>query len=147
MKASINIDIGGTFTDCFVTYDGRVGKGKSSTTYYNMSVSFKKSMEAACEDLGLLLPDLLKETELIRYSTTLATNTLIEKTGPKLGLITTAGFEDTIHIGRARQWADGQELERGVNLARIVKPPSLIPRRMIVGITERVDVAGEVVIP
>lgn len=147
MGASINIDIGGTFTDCFVVHEGRLVKGKSSTTHYNLSVGFMRSIETACEGLGLTLGDVLAATDLIRYSTTLATNALIERSGPKLGLITTAGFEDTILIGRARQWADGRNMESKVNLSRIEKPVPLIPREMIVGVRERVDCTGEVIIP
>ncbi|MBU1670124.1 MAG: hydantoinase/oxoprolinase family protein [Actinobacteria bacterium] len=147
MGATIDVDIGGTFTDCFVVWDGRYGKGKSPTTHYQASIGFKNAITAAAESFGVGLADLLVDTEVIRYSTTIATNTLIEKTGPRLGLITTAGFEDTMLIGRGRQWADGLPTAEVRNQARAEKPEPLIPREMIVGVHERVDFEGEVVAP
>lgn len=83
---------------------------------------------------GLGLRDLLRQTEAVRYATTLGTNALIERTGPKLGLITTAGFEDTLFLGRARSWADGGSSKENKDLARIEKPRPLIPREMVAGL-------------
>ncbi|MFH1150746.1 MAG: hydantoinase/oxoprolinase family protein [Actinomycetota bacterium] len=147
MGATIDVDIGGTFTDCFVVWDDRYGKGKAPTTHYQASVGFKNAIVAAAEALGSSLEELLADTDLIRYSTTIATNTLIEKTGPRLGLITTAGFEDVMLIGRGRQWADGLTPAEIRNQARAKKPEPLVPRDMIVGIRERVDFDGDVVVP
>lgn len=147
MGATIDVDIGGTFTDCFVVWDERYGKGKAPTTHYQASIGFKNAIAAAAESFGVGLQELLSDTEVIRYSTTIATNTLIEKTGPRLGLITTAGFEDCLLIGRGRQWADGLPPAEIRNQARAKKPDPLIPRDMIVGVRERVDLEGEVIAP
>jgi N-methylhydantoinase A/acetophenone carboxylase len=83
----------------------------------------------------------------VRYSTTVAMNRLIERRGPRLGLMTTEGHEDAILIGRGAQWVDGTRLAERRNLAIQQKPVPLIPREMIVGIKERVDSAGAVVRP
>lgn len=147
MAITMDVDVGGTFTDCFVVKDGQVVISKSPTTYYNYSVCFMKALQEGAEKLGLSLEDALKETEAIRYSTTIGTNAIIERTGPKLGLITTAGFEDTIYIGRARQWADGGSVQDNKDLARIQKPLPLISRDMVVGVRERVDSFGNVIMP
>ncbi|RJP29885.1 MAG: hydantoinase/oxoprolinase family protein [Actinobacteria bacterium] len=147
MGATIDIDIGGTFTDCFVVWRDGYGKGKAPTTRYNASVGFKNAIAAAAESFDASMEELLADTDLIRYSTTIATNTLIERTGPKLGLITTAGFEDCIIVGRSRQWADGLTPSEIRNQARAEKPEPLIPREMIVGVRERVDYEGDVVMP
>ncbi len=96
---------------------------------------------------GLKLNDFLNQTDAVRYSTTIGTNALIERTGPKLGMITTAGFEDTIFLGRARSWADGMPSNENKDMSRINKPVSLISRDMIVGVRERVDSFGNVVCP
>jgi N-methylhydantoinase A/acetophenone carboxylase len=122
LGATIDVDIGGTFTDCFVVWDERYGKGKAPTTHYQASIGFKNAIAAAAESFGVELEELLSDTEVIRYSTTIATNTLIEKTGPRLGLITTAGFEDCLLIGRGRQWADGLPPAEVRNQARARKP-------------------------
>ncbi|MDP6561170.1 MAG: hydantoinase/oxoprolinase family protein, partial [Candidatus Binatia bacterium] len=147
MLNSINVDIGGTFTDCFVVYQGKTAEGKSSTTRYNLSVGFMKAIQDALKKLDVSLKEVLQETEIVRYCTTIATNTLIERKGPKLGLITTAGQEDSIFIGRGRQWCDGSTFEERRNLARVQKPQPLIPREMVVGVRERVDCKGQVIIP
>jgi N-methylhydantoinase A/acetophenone carboxylase len=147
MLNSINVDIGGTFTDCFIVYQGKIAEGKAPTTRYNLSVGFMGAIQDALKKLGIPLKEILRETQIVRYCTTIATNTLIERKGPKLGLITTAGQEDAIFIGRGRQWCDGFTFEERRNLARIEKPPPLIPREMVVGVRERVDCKGQVVIP
>ncbi len=72
---------------------------------------------------------------------------MIERTGPKLGLITTAGFEDTIYLGRARSWADRGSTKENKDLARIRKPDPLISRDMVVGVEERIDSFGNIIRP
>lgn len=147
MLSSINVDIGGTFTDCFIVYQGKTAEGKAPTTRYNLSVGFMRAIQDGLKKLGVAPKEALRETQVVRYCTTIATNTLIERKGPKLGLITTAGQEDAIFIGRGRQWCDGSTFEERRNLARIQKPQPLIPREMVVGVRERVDCKGQVLIP
>jgi N-methylhydantoinase A/acetophenone carboxylase len=143
----MGVDVGGTFTDCFMVVDGETAVIKVPTTYYDFSVCFFKALEEGAEMFGATLEDLLEDTASIRYSTTIGTNAIIERTGPKLGLITTAGFEDTIYIGRARQWADGGAITENKDLARIQKPVPLISQDMVVGVRERIDCFGQVVMP
>lgn len=148
MSFTLNIDIGGTFTDFFATTgDGGGRTTKTPTTHYDLSVGFMKGVKDLAKGQGLSLGDFLLDTEAVRYSTTIGTNALIERSGPKLGLITTAGFEDAIFLGRARSWADGGTSEDNKDLARINKPLPLISRDMVVGIRERMDSAGQAVCP
>src|SRR3990172_2866662 len=147
MGATVDIDIGGTFTDCVVVADGRMVRQKTPTTRYNLSVDFRRAIEGAAHELDLSLEELLAHVDVIRYSTSLAMNTLIERSGPKLGLITTAGDEHTMLIGRARQWADGLHPTEIKNMSRIRKPAPLIPFEMTVGVRERLDCFGHVIIP
>jgi N-methylhydantoinase A/acetophenone carboxylase len=144
----IGVDVGGTFTDfCMVSDDGRMRVAKTPTTHYDLAVGFMKGLKQLARESGSDLGALLGQVESIRYSTTVGTNALIERTGPKLGLITTAGFEDTIFIGRARSWADGGTAEANRDLARIVKPQPLIAPDMVVGVRARMDDNGKVVAP
>ena len=106
-----------------------------------------EAIAQAAERLGVDVERLLAETDIIRYSTTLAMNKLIERKGPKLGLLVTEGFEDTTLIGRGTQWADGIPVKHQRNIARIHRPEPLIPKEMIVGIKERVDSTGAVIRP
>jgi N-methylhydantoinase A len=147
MPATIDIDIGGTFTDCFMHYNNRIFTQKEPTTHYNLSVGLLNALKGVSRESGLTLNALLQETSVFRYSTTIAMNALIERKGPKLGLITTAGFEDTIYIGKGSQWAHGLTLEEQKKIVALKKPEPLIPRALTVGLRERVDCFGQVVIP
>ena len=91
--------------------------------------------------------ELLPDVGLVRYSTTVAMNRLIERKGPRLGLITTEGHEDSILIGKGAQWVDGTRVSERRNLAPQNKPEPLITRELIVGVKERVDSFGQVVRP
>lgn len=144
---SINVDIGGTFTDCFVYRENGLLHAKAPTTLYDLSVGFMQALGDAAEQAGIELDELLESVEILRYSTTLAMNRLIERKGPKLGLITTEGFEDITFIGRGGQWAVGVPNREVRCLPNASKPEPIIPRHMVVGVKERVDRVGEVLRP
>ena len=142
---SIDIDVGGTFTDLVLNYAGRTLVKKVPTTPYDLSVCFSKVIEEGANALGLKMDELLPSIDMIRYSTTIAMNRLIERKGPRLGLITTEGHEDVVLIGRGAQWIDGTRVAERRNLAVQRKPDPLIPRDMIVGVKERIDSRGNVI--
>jgi len=102
MKFTIDIDNGGTFTDGFFTNDARIEWVKVDTTPHDLTVCFLKCIEEGAAKFGLTLPQLLHETEVIRFSTTHATNTLLQRAGPRLGLIVTRGFEESLYSSAAR---------------------------------------------
>ena len=143
----VNVDVGGTFIDFYVGKDDRSISTKTPTTHYDLSVGFMRGLEECASKEGISLEGFLKDTEVIKYCTTLGTNALLELSGPKLGLITTRGFEDTIFIGRGRQWADGLPLADIQDITNINKPVPLIPRRLVVGVNERIDYKGAVIMP
>ena len=144
---SIDIDVGGTFTDLVLNYNGKSLIRKSPTTPYDLSVCFTRVIEEGAGALGLKIDELLPAIDMIRYSTTIALNRLIEKKGPRLGLITTEGHEDVVLIGRGAQWIDGTRVAERRNLSVQRKPDPLIPRDMIVGVKERVDSRGKIIRP
>jgi N-methylhydantoinase A/oxoprolinase/acetone carboxylase beta subunit len=144
---SIDIDVGGTFTDLVLNYNGISSIKKVPTTPYDLSVCFSRAIEEGAAALGLETEELLPSIDMIRYSTTIAMNRLIEKRGPRLGLITTEGHEDVVLIGRGAQWIDGTRVAERRNLAVQKKPDPLIPRDMIVGVKERIDSRGQVIRP
>jgi len=144
---AIDIDVGGTFTDMVLTYAGKSVVKKVATTPYDLSVCFSKVIEEGAGALGLKIDELLPAVDMIRYSTTLAMNRLIERRGPRLALITTEGHEDVVLIGRGAQWIDGTRVQERRNLAIQRKPDPLVPRDLIVGAKERVDSRGLVVRP
>jgi len=144
---SVDIDVGGTFTDLVLNFNGKSLIKKVPTTPYDLSVCFSRVIEEGAGALGLKIEELLPAVDMIRYSTTIAMNRLIERKGPRLGLITTEGHEDVVLIGRGAQWIDGTRVQERRNLAVQHKPHPLIPREMIVGVKERVDSRGEIIRP
>ena len=144
---SIDIDVGGTFTDLVLTMDGERHIAKCPTTPHDLSVGFLNTVEAGGDKVGLSVEELLPKIDIIRYSTTVALNRLLQRQGPRIGLLTTEGHEDAILIGRGAQWVDGKRVAERRNIATQNKPLPLIERDLILGVRERVDSAGTVVRP
>ncbi|MCZ7661772.1 MAG: hydantoinase/oxoprolinase family protein [Thermoleophilia bacterium] len=147
MTTTIDIDVGGTFTDCIVRRGEEILRAKSPTTGYNLSVGFSRAIEQAARAASLSMEELLEETDQIRYSTTLGTNTLIERKGARLGLLTTQGVEHTLFIGRVHQWGDGLLPQERRAVGRARSPEPLVSPDMVIGLRERLDCAGKVVVP
>ena len=62
---------------------------------------------------------MLREVDSVRYATTLGTNALIERRGPQVGAVVTAGFEATIPLSRGRGYGEGlDELARERHVQR-----------------------------
>jgi N-methylhydantoinase A len=144
---AINVDIGGTFTDAFVMDAERFATGKSQTTPHDLSLGFVAAVGEALERLGVDAGDAFRRAAHVTYATTVGTNALIERVGPRVGLITTRGQEDTLHLGRSRSWADGLAEADQLDRTRAHRPPDLVPRELRVGVPERVDCFGDVVMP
>src|SRR5438477_10539722 len=90
----IAIDTGGTFTDCVYLKDGALAVIKVLSTPEDPARSVLEAIRQIAPDAGIQ----------VRHGTTIGTNTLLERKGARVAFITTAGFEDTIAIGRqARQ--------------------------------------------
>ncbi|MCR3721948.1 MULTISPECIES: hydantoinase/oxoprolinase family protein [Prauserella salsuginis group] len=148
MGATMDVDIGGTFTDCLVTLDdGRTAAIKTPTTKHRLAAGFMKTVQQAAAEFDLTMEELLRRTDIVRYSTTVAMNTLIQRNGPKLALISTAGHEDVLRIARAASWTDSTLSQEIRNVAQIDKPAPLVERSLVVGARERVDCFGRVVQP
>src|SRR5580765_3247723 len=131
---SLGIDIGGTFTDV-VVYDhdtGRQWSRKVLTTHDDPVRAVVTGVGAILSD-GALEP---RHFTRVVHATTLFTNALIERKGAVAGLITTAGFGDTLEIGRERKF----ELY-DLNIA---KPEPLIPRDLRLEVSERTKADGSV---
>jgi N-methylhydantoinase A len=136
----IGIDIGGTFTD-FVIFDPRSGEIQ---TYKVLSTPADPA-QAVLDGLAALdsekgsAQNPMRPRRAIVHGTTVATNALLEGKGAKVALITTRGFRDVIQIGRQNR---PTLYDLNVKL-----PPSLVPDRLRLEITERVGRNGEVLIP
>jgi len=144
----IYIDTGGTFSDAVIIKgDGTFVTGKAPTTPEDLGICFFNCIENAAKRLGKSLKELLSSTELLGFGTTAGTNALLTRSGPKLGLITTKGFEDTTIIMKVLgRWA-GLSTAEQMHIAGTDRPEPIIPRRLIKGVTERIDSSGKVAIP
>ena len=144
----IGIDAGGTMTDTIlVDRDGHFKIGKAATTARNEAEGFLASAEDAAEAWGIGMHDLFAGLDVVLYSGTGMLNTLLSRTGRRLGLITTRGIEDMVLMGRGLQaWADYSYADR-LHAVTHHHPDPLVPRRRTHGVTERIDQFGDVVIP
>ena len=131
---SLGIDIGGTFTD-IVVYDharGRQLNRKILTTHDDPARAVAAGVAAL---LGRARVPPGEFTRVV-HATTLFTNALIERRGAVTGLLTTAGFADTLEIGRERKF----ELYD----LNIVKPEPLVPRDRRLEVAERTRADGSI---
>lgn len=102
MAYRVGIDVGGTFTD-LALYDDATRKltiHKLLSTSHDPSIAVLGGLEALARDAGIEVAAL---DEAI-HATTVATNTVIQRNGPKTALLTTKGFRDVLVIGRQKRW-------------------------------------------
>ncbi len=97
MGFTMDIDTGGTFTDGFLTCGEQIQKVKVDTTPHDFTECLLNCIEAGASRFGISMEEFLKQTEVIRFSCTIGTNALIQKNGPKLGLIVTKGHERRLY--------------------------------------------------
>ena len=128
--AIVGIDTGGTFTDLIAFVDGDVRTHKVLSTPDDPA-------RAVLRGLQELLPEALPR--VVTYGSTVATNALLERRGARVVLLTTAGFEDLIEIGRQNRPAL-YDLEPQ-------PPPPLVPRHWRVGVAERMTFEGRALTP
>jgi len=94
----VDIDTGGTMTDTLVSGEGEPRLIKVESTPHDITVSFMQSLESAAELLGFTeLGAFLEQVRLIRWSSTLTSNVLAERKGPKLGLIVSEGHAGDLY--------------------------------------------------
>jgi acetone carboxylase beta subunit len=142
------LDVGGTFTDAFVVDEhGDFVIGKAQTTPSDISQGLFAAIENAFDAGNIDRRSGFAELKIIGYGATTVLNALLTRKGEKTGLIITRGFEHLLLIERGKQtWTEYDRRDRIHSLThRHVDP--IVPRGRIRGITERIDAAGNVVIP
>ncbi len=147
MKYIVGVDIGGTFTDCVALDErGTVTLGKALSTPDDFAVGAVNAVGDAARNLGLAGEDeLLSATQFFFHACTVADNTLITRTGPKTGLLTTEGFGDTLLIMRGRT-TEGLTESEAFRASTQSKPDPIIPRSVIEEVAERIDYKGSVLV-
>ena len=126
----IGVDVGGTFTDLVFVSEGRLWTRKVLSTPRDPAQGVLQ---------GLAEQPVGGEGWQVVHGSTVATNALLERKGAKVALITSAGFEDVLEIGR-------QDRARLYDFM-VDRPPVLVPRSLRVGIRERVDCQGRILEP
>ena len=147
----LGIDVGGTFTDVvLVDREGEISNFKSLSTPKEPAKGIMDVLEIAAKGNNKTLISLLKEVVLVLHGSTVATNALITGDVARIGLITTKGSRDTLVIRRSLKGSGVTgEFVAGESLydLQIDRPKPLVLRSLTEEVTERVNYAGEVLIP
>ncbi|MGA9670349.1 MAG: hydantoinase/oxoprolinase family protein [Terracidiphilus sp.] len=122
----VAIDTGGTFTDCVYIAEGQLRVLKLFSTPADPSVAVLDALARIAD--GQVVD--------VRHGTTVGTNTMLERTGARVAFVTTAGFEDTIAIGR-------QTRSRLYDWFAPI-PICLVPKGLRFGVPERVSAEGNI---
>ena len=148
----IGIDIGGTFTDCVLIgadTDGRVTTyrtAKALSTPGDPADGVMAGLAELAVSVGLPLPELLGQTERFGHGTTIGTNAVLERTGARVGVITTAGHGDALAIMRGHGRVAGRRVEDVFRVRGTSLPAPLVVPGAVLELHERVDAAGKVVV-
>src|SRR5271163_3793678 len=137
MQYKLGVDIGGTFTDfSLVDEEGNILLWKEATISDNRALAVQTGLMSLAKAKNQTLDQFLESLELFVHGSTIATNTVIQRNGPKTALICTAGFRDVMYF------RDGFKPER-YNV-RLDRAPDLVPRHLRIPITERINYRGDV---
>ncbi|UTW12289.1 caprolactamase subunit alpha [Marinobacterium rhizophilum] len=134
-KYRLGVDAGGTFTD-FVLAEktGDVRVFKSPSTPHDGTIAIKAGLAQISEALGESVESIIQQCDLCINGTTVALNALIEQKGAKVGLLCTAGHEDSIEI-RLGHKEEGYRYDADFPPAHMIVPRYLrrpIPGRVLV---------------
>ena len=136
----LTCDVGGTFTDVVLSDGaGRVALGKALTTPHSLIEGLLNAIDAAGSQIDLTREALLKACELFVYSTTQATNAIIQNRTARTALLCTDGFPDIL----LRREGGSMHLYD----FRRPFPEPYIPRHLTFEIPERIGADGEIVVP
>ncbi len=136
----IAVNTGGTLPDLVIAdADGVVTPVKSPTVPSDPAEGVIGAVQLAAERLSMSFADLLRGCEQFIHGSTIATNTLLEGKGAKVGLICTQGFRDTLEIRRGLRSNPWDH--------RTPYPPVLVPRNRRLGVAGRIATDGTIVEP
>jgi len=148
----VSCDAGGTMTDVFVVNpDGEFVVGKAATTPHQESLGYRESLEDAFTYWDIDLKKRAKEIipNVVRsvYTGTSMLNAMIIRKGAKVGLIVNKGFEQTLMQTRAKEIVLGYGRAEVFHAVYRRRKEPYVPYRQIRGVTGRMDVRGNEVIP
>ena len=131
----IGVDIGGTFTDLVLAdVDGRLHAIKVPSAPSDPAEGVFDALGKAADALGVALESLLRDCVLFVHGATIATNTVLEGKGARVGLLATEGFRDSLEIRRGYRANPFDH--------RTPYPPVLVPRSLRRPVEGRFDREG-----
>jgi N-methylhydantoinase A len=140
LETRISCDVGGTFTDVVVGEpDGRITMSKALTEPHNLFDGLRTALDRAAQARGETLGELLQRTALFIFSTTQATNAILEETTARTALLCTQGFPDIL-VRREGGTLQPYDYSRPF-------PEPYVARHLTFEIPERVDGDGRIVLP
>ena len=147
----IGIDIGGTFTDCVLIGEGDTAGGtyhtaKALSTKGDPADGVLAALAELAGSAGLAMPDLLARTSRMGHGTTIGTNAVLERSGARVGVVTTAGHGDALAIMRGHGRVAGRSIEDVFAVRGTSLPAPLIVPGAVLELHERVDASGKVVV-
>lgn len=132
----VGIDVGGTFTDFVVIDDSGDGSGPAHS--WKVPSTPGRENEAMIAGLESLIGKENAPPTRIIHGTTVATNTVLQRNGAKVALVTNRGFRDAIEIGRTRRNKPNSQFD-----VKFVKPDPLVDRPFRFEIGGRIGPTGE----
>lgn len=142
------IDAGGTMTDTFIINEkGEFVVGKAQTTPNDEHIGVINSAKDALDQWGRTIDDEFPNLLAGVYSGTAMLNRLVSRKGQRVGLVLNKGMEDMHRMGRGVQSYLGYSYSDRIHINTHHFDEPLVPRKWTVGVTERVDLFGNVVIP
>lgn len=146
-RVVVGVDVGGTCTDCVIFLAGggiQIGKALSTPPEFGEGVL--GAVQDAARAAGMSLTELLSAAGLFLHGSTVVDNVILTREGARVGLITTAGFEDTLLVTRGAygRWS-GLTEDRIKHPVDTDRPLPLVAPDCIRGVHERVDWKGSVV--
>jgi len=146
-RFAVGTDIGGTFTDMVVLDTaGPLRLFKVPTTPHDRSEAVIEGFKLAAAEFGMTLRQFTGSVGYFAHGTTTATNAYIERKGERTMLLTTRGFGETMFVQRAMGSWTGIG-DRSSHYSERRNPAPIVPRGDIIEIDERVDWAGDEVVP
>src|SRR5919201_2998459 len=142
------IDAGGTMTDTFIVDEsGRFVVGKAQTTPEDESDGLMHSAEDALRQWDLQTSDAFPGIHSGVFSGTAMLNRLLQRKGLDVGVIVTAGQEDSLQMERGIQTYVGYSYADRLHIATHHHNPPLVPRERVHGVRGRIDLFGNEVLP
>ena len=143
----LGTDVGGTFTDVWVAQEGGRARVFKSPTTADVMGGVINAVTLAADHFGHSFEDFCAQIERFGHGTTVGLNALLTGSGGATVVVTTAGFGDTLEIGRMRRQTAGLSEMDVCDWLKHNQYPPLVPRHRVIEVQERIDANGRVLVP